>query len=109
MPRPGGLLAVVALLLFAAPAAAAITELSATPNPVRFGSFTTISGKATPGQTVELESKPFGSSSFSHFDSKQSDPGDGSFSFANLSPDRNTTYRVSTPVDDPKTLRVVVN
>src|SRR3954454_24843956 len=109
MLRPGGFLAVAAFLLFAAPSAdAAITDLSAKPNPVKFGSLTTITGKATPGQPVDLEAKPAGSSSFSHVDTQPSDT-DGSFTFADLGPDRNTTYRVSTPVDDPETLRVIVN
>src|SRR3954470_22616494 len=57
MFRPGGLLALVLLLLFAPSADAAITGLSAKPNPVRYGSLTTISGKATRGQPVELEAK----------------------------------------------------
>src|SRR3954451_25394947 len=109
MLRPGGFLAVAAFLLFAAPSAeAAITDLSAKPNPVKFGSLTTISGKATPGQPVELAAKPAGKSSFSPADTQPSDT-DGSFTFADLGPDRNTTYRVSTPVDDAKTVRVVVN
>src|SRR3954468_8375284 len=101
-------LAVAALLLFAPPADAAITELSAKPNPVTFGSLTTITGKATPGQPVELAAKPAGSSSFSHVDTQPAET-DGSFTFADLGPDRNTTYRVSTPVDSAKTVRVVVN
>jgi hypothetical protein len=106
MLRP--VLAVVVLLLFAGPADAAITELSAKPNPVRFGSLTSITGKATPGQPVQLEAKPDGSS-FSVVDTQPADPGDGSFSFAGLAPDRNTTYRVSSPVDERKTVRVIVN
>src|SRR3954451_12121103 len=101
-------LAVVAFLLLAPSADAAITELSAKPNPVKFGSLTTITGKATAGQPVQLEAKPTGASSYSVVDTQPSDT-DGSFSFADLGPDRNTTYRVSTPVDDSKTLRVIVN
>jgi hypothetical protein len=102
-------LAVLVFLLLAGRADAAITELSAKPNPVTYGSLTTITGKATAGQQVQLEAKPFGASSYSVVDTQPADPGDGSFSFAGLAPDRNTTYRVSTPVDDSKTLRVIVN
>src|SRR4051794_40312755 len=106
MLRP--VLAVVAFLLFAPSADAAITELSAKPNPVRFGSLTTITGKATAGQPVTLEQKPFGASSYSVVDMKPADT-DGSFTFADLGPDRNTTFRVSTPADPSRTVRVIVN
>src|SRR3954470_22592721 len=101
-------LATAAFLLLAPSADAAITELSAKPNPVTFGSLTTITGKATPGQPVQLEQKPFGASSYSVVDTQPADS-DGSFTFADLGPDRSTTYRVSTPVDDSKTVRVIVN
>src|SRR3954465_1974856 len=106
MLRP--VLAIAAFLLFAPSADAAITDLSAKPNPVKFGSLTTITGKATAGQPVDLAAKPAGKSSFSPVDTQPSDT-DGSFTFADLGPDRNTTYRVSTPVDDAKAVRVVVN
>ena len=100
--------AVAAFLLFAPSAQAAITELSAKPNPVTFGSLTTISGKASPGQPVQLEQKPFGASKYSVADTTTSDT-DGSFTFADRGPDRNTTYRLSTPVDPSETVRVIVN
>src|SRR2546423_4668399 len=96
MLRP--VLAIAAFMLFAPSAEAAITELSAKPNPVKFESLTTITGKATPDQPVQLEQKPFGAAKYSVVDMTTSDT-DGSFTFADRGPDRNTTFRVSTTVD----------
>src|SRR3954470_3346416 len=107
MFRPGGLLA-LALFLFFAPSADAAITASAKPNPVKFGSLTSIEGMASPTQPVTLEQKPFGASSFTSSDTTMSNT-DGSFSFADRGPDRNTTYRLRTPADKAITLRVIVN
>jgi hypothetical protein len=101
MLRPGTLLAVAAFLFFAPSAQAAITA-SAKPNPVTYGSLTTISGKATPGATVTLA----GGKTAPQTTVADTD---GSFEFADLAPDRNTTYRLSTPADSETKVRVIVN
>src|SRR6476661_3880825 len=110
MLRPGRLLLAIPLfLLFAAPAQAAFTGVSAKPNPVTYPSLTTIKGKATPGQPVQLEEKPAGASGFSPTEPPVVADSDGSFTFKDLGPGFNTTYRLSTAVDKAITLRVIVN
>ena len=103
-------LAVVVLTLFVPVAAAQATiTAKAKPAEIKYGKFTEISGTATPGQPVELEEKPSGASSYIHTASAVADPGDGSFSFKDLGPGFNTSYRLSSPVDKPVTLRVIVD
>jgi hypothetical protein len=108
MLRPGGLLAVAMLLLFAAPADAAITA-TAKPSQIKYNQSTTVSGKATPGQTVTLDEKPAGSSSFRDPITTTADPVSGDYEFADLKPGFNTTYRVTTQADGSDTVKVVVN
>jgi hypothetical protein len=101
MLRPGRLLAVIAFLFFAPSAQAAITA-TAKPNPVTYPSLTTISGKATPGQTVTLDDGKTAPRTTG------ADTG-GSFEFTDVGADRNTTYRLSTPADGETKVRVIVN
>src|SRR5689334_24438620 len=101
MLRPGRLFVLAAFLFFAPSAQAAITA-SASPKEIKYNQSTTLSGKATPGQTVTLDEKPAGASSFRDPITTTADTS-GDYQFADLKPGFNTTYRVRTPVDTPET------
>jgi hypothetical protein len=109
MFRPGALLAIFAFL-FLAPTAHALTA-DATPKEVKYGQSTTISGKATPGSEVALLAKKYGDDKWLDLGSKQADPDDGSYEFADQKPEVNTTYRVGEVGGTAKTIdrKVVVD
>jgi hypothetical protein len=108
MLRPGRLFVLAAFLFFAPSAQAAIT-VSASPKEIKYNQSTTVSGNATPGQTVTLDEKPAGASSFRDPITATADPTSGDYQFADLKPGFNTTYRVRTPVDTPETVKVIVD
>jgi hypothetical protein len=105
----GAVLAAVTAAFLAAPASAAGATLTAAASPpaLVYGSTTTISGKLSDdivpvgGQTVQLAAKPYGATAFTPVTSKMTN-GDGSYSFPNITPDRNTVYQV-TAVTPPAT------
>jgi hypothetical protein len=117
MLKPGRLLAVAVLLLFAAPAGvaqAATISAKASKAEIKFGQSVTVSGSVKEGtapvlaRPVELQAKPAGSSKFSRVDDTTTDT-NGSYSFPGLTPDRNTFYRVMSPPDKSPTVRVIVD
>ena len=117
MPRlvsvRGVALAAVAAAFLAAPAAAAGATLTAgaSQSELVYGKSTTISGKLSDtvlvsNQTVQLEVKPFGATSFTPTTTTTTDT-NGNYSFLGLTPDRNTDYQVTALTTPPTTSSAV--
>ncbi|MEA2430383.1 MAG: hypothetical protein QOI19_856 [Thermoleophilaceae bacterium] len=109
MLRPGRLLAIAAFLLFAAPVSAAQAALTASAKPaeIKYGQSTAISGKATNGMPVQLDEKASGASTYTPVNMMTADAGDGSYSFSDLRPGFNTSYRVTSGPEQVTRLVIV--